>query len=66
MRVAAPGDLRSEGAQLGVLVTRGRLQTDDNRLTEGCQRWVKGMKAKFASTPLAPAAPIVARLVARA
>ena len=38
MRVAAPGDLRSEGAQLGVLVTRGHLQTDDNRLTERCQR----------------------------
>ena len=66
MRVAAPGDLRSEGAQLGVLVTRGHLQTDDYRLTERCQRWVKGMKAKFASTPLTPAAPIVSRLVARA
>jgi biotin carboxylase len=66
MRVAAPGDLRSEGAQLGVLVTRGHLQTDDYHLTERCQRWVKGMKAKFASTPLAPAAPIVSRLVARA
>ncbi len=52
MRVAAPGDLRSEGAQLGVLVTRGHLQTDDYQLTERCQRWVKGMKAKFASTPL--------------
>jgi biotin carboxylase len=66
MRVAAPGDLRSEGAQLGVLVTRGHLQTDDYRLTERCQRWVKGMKAKFVSTPLVPAAPIVGRLVARA
>ena len=66
MRVAAPGDLRSEGAQLGVLVTRGHLQTDDYRLTERCQRWVKGMRAKFVSTPLAPAAPIVSRLVARA
>jgi biotin carboxylase len=66
MRVAAPGDLRSEGAQLGVLVTRGHLQTDDYQLTERCRRWVKGMKAKFVSTPLAPAAPIVGRLVARA
>ena len=66
MRVAAPGDLRSAGAQLGVLVTRGHLQSDDYRLTERCQRWVKGMKAKFASTPLAPATPIVSRLVARA
>lgn len=66
MRVAAPGDLRSEGAQLGVLVTRGHLQTDDYQLTERCRRWISGMKAKFASTPLTPATPIVSRLVARA
>ncbi len=66
LRVAAPGDLRSEGAQLGVLITRGHLQTPDYRLTERCQRWVKGMRAKFVSTPLTPAAPIVSRLVARA
>jgi hypothetical protein len=49
-----------------VLVTRGHLQTDDYQLTERCRRWVKGLKAKFASTPLTPAAPIVPRLVARA
>jgi biotin carboxylase len=66
MRVAAPGDLRCEGAQLGVLVTRGHLQTDDYQLTERCGRWVKGIKAQFASTPLTPATPIVPRLVARA
>lgn len=66
MRVAAPGDLRCEGAQLGVLVTRGHLQTNDYQLTERCRRWVKGVKAQFASTPLAPATPIVSRLVARA
>jgi len=66
MRVAAPGDLRCEGAQLGVLVTRGHLQTNDYQLTERCRRWVKGIKAQFASTPLAPVTPIVSRLVARA
>lgn len=66
MRVAAPGDLRCEGAQLGVLVTRGHLQTDDYQLTEHCRGWVKGIKAKFVSTPLGPATPIVSRLVARA
>jgi biotin carboxylase len=66
MRIAAPGDLRCEGAQLGVLVTRGHLQTDDYQLTERCRRWVKGIKAKFASTPLVPATPIISRLVARA
>jgi biotin carboxylase len=66
MRVAAPGDLRCEGAQLGVLVTRGHLQTDDYQLTERCRRWVAGLRAQFVSTPLTPAAPIVSRLVARA
>jgi biotin carboxylase len=69
MRVAEPGDYRCEGAELGVLVTRGHLQTDDYQLTERCRRWVEGIKAQFASTPLAPgdaAAPIVSRLVARA
>jgi len=66
MRVAAPGFVRCEGAQLGVLVTRGHLQTQDYQLTERCRRWVAGIKAQFASTPLTPATPIVSRLVARA
>ncbi len=66
MRIAAPGDLRCEGAQLGVLVTRGHLQTDDYQLTERCRRWIKGIKARFASTPLTSTTPIVSRLVARA
>ncbi|MCA4727293.1 biotin carboxylase [Mycolicibacterium fortuitum] len=66
MRVAAPGDLRCEGAQLGVLVTRGHMQTDDYQLTERCRRWVAGIKAQFASTSLATATPTLSRLVARA
>ncbi|MCV7313948.1 hypothetical protein H7J77_00075 [Mycolicibacillus parakoreensis] len=66
LRVAAPGDLRCEDAQLGVLVTRGRLQSDDYQLTDRARRWIAAMKAKFASTPLTPAAPAVTRLVARA
>jgi hypothetical protein len=49
-----------------VLITRGHLQTDDYQLTERCRRWLTGLKAKFTSTPLAPATPIVSRLVARA
>jgi biotin carboxylase len=69
MRVAEPGDYRCQGAELGVLVTRGHLQTGDYQLTERCRRWVAGIKAQFASTPLAPGdavTPIVSRLVARA
>ncbi|MCB0923835.1 MAG: hypothetical protein KDB50_04715 [Mycobacterium sp.] len=66
MRVAAPGDLRCEGCQLGVLVTRGHLQSPDYQLTEHCQHWLSAIKAKFFSTPLVQSSPIVSRLVARA
>ena len=34
LRVLAPGDYRYPGADLGVLVARSRMQTDDNQLTE--------------------------------
>ena len=67
-RVAAPGDLRCKGAELGVLVTRGHVQTNNYQLTERCRRWVEGINAQFASTPPAPgeaAPPIVSPLVAR-
>jgi biotin carboxylase len=54
LRIVAPGDYRYRGADLGALVTRGRLQTDDNRLEERCKRWIAGMRAQFAGTPIAP------------
>jgi biotin carboxylase len=54
LRVASSGDYRFKGADLGVLVTRGRLQTDDNQLTERCRRWIEGIQSQFAGTPVAP------------
>ncbi|MGE2730761.1 biotin carboxylase [Mycolicibacterium vaccae] len=66
MRVASPGEIRCAGAQLGVLVTRGHLQTEDYQLTDRCRRWIAGLKAQFTSMPLSPANPMVSRLVARA
>jgi biotin carboxylase len=54
LRILAPGDYRYQGADLGALVTRGRLQTDDNRLEERCRKWITGMRAQFAGTPVAP------------
>jgi biotin carboxylase len=58
LRVLAAGDYRYPGADLGVLVARSRMQTDDNQLTECAQRWIRGVHAQFASTPLeAPREP---------
>ncbi|MGH2842353.1 MAG: biotin carboxylase [Solirubrobacteraceae bacterium] len=55
LRVASPGDYRFKGADLGVLLTRGRLQDDDGKLTGRCHHWIDGIKAQFAGTPVAPA-----------
>jgi biotin carboxylase len=54
LSVATRGEYRYKGADLGILVTRGRLQTDDNKLTERCRRWIDGIKSQFAGTPVAP------------
>jgi len=57
LRVASPGDWRYKGADLGVLVTRGRMQTDELVLTDRCQRWISGIRAQFAGVPDSPAVP---------
>jgi biotin carboxylase len=52
LRVLAAGDYRYKGADLGILVSRGRMQTDENELTERCREWIRGVRSQFAGTPL--------------
>jgi biotin carboxylase len=53
LAIAAPGAYRYRGADLGIFVSRCRLQTDDgSRLTEICRRWTKDFKEQFKSEPL--------------
>jgi biotin carboxylase len=52
LRVLAPGDYLYKGADLGILVTRGRLQTEENELTRRCRHWINGIHAQFAGTPV--------------
>jgi biotin carboxylase len=54
LRILAPGDYRYHGADLGALVTRGRLQTDDNQLGERCRQWTAGLRAEFAGAQPGP------------
>jgi biotin carboxylase len=56
MRVYAPGDFRFKGADLGILVTKGRMQTSAG-LTERCRHYIDGIRAQYASEPL-PEAPL--------
>ena len=54
LRILAAGDYRYHGADMGALVTRGRLQTDDNRLEERCRQWAAGLRAEFAGARPVP------------
>jgi hypothetical protein len=56
LRILKPGEYRYEGADLGILVTRGRSMTDRFKLTERAQKWISGIKSQFAARPLPAAA----------
>ena len=47
LRIAGPGQYRYKGADLGILVTRGRLMDDDYELTDRARAWIGGIKAAF-------------------
>jgi biotin carboxylase len=57
LRIAQPGGYRYPGADIGILVTRGRLQTDDHELTERARAWITGIKRQFTTVPLVPDEP---------
>ena len=52
LRILKPGDYRYEGADLGILVTRGRAMGEGFRLRKRSKQWVDGIKAKFKADPL--------------
>ncbi len=61
LRVYGPGDYRFKGADLGQLVTKGRLQTDDDPklLNDRCQTLIAGIRSLFVSRPInQPVAPV--------
>jgi hypothetical protein len=59
LRIAGPGDWRYEGADLGILITRGRLMTDDGQLNERAERWLNGLLDWYVIRPEL-AAPTIA------
>ena len=57
LRIYGAGDYRWKGADLGVLVTRGKLQTDGGtRLTIRAKHLVDSIRAMYGGTPLVPPA----------
>ena len=57
LRILGVGDYRYEGADLGILVTRGRAMTNSFQLTARSKQWIAGIKNLFAARPLPSAHP---------
>ena len=52
LRISGPGDYHYYGADLGILITRGRLMTDDFQLNDRAHDWIKGLRDRYKATPL--------------
>lgn len=52
LRISKPGDYRYEGCDLGILLTPGRLMTENNLLTKRAKAWIAGLKAHYQTVPL--------------
>ncbi|MBT28277.1 MAG: biotin carboxylase [Thalassobius sp.] len=50
LRILKPGDYQYEGADLGILVSRGRFMTDDFKLNARGKKWIEGIRKLFKST----------------
>ena len=52
LRIANKGDWFYEGADLGILVTPGRLMGKNFRLTDRARGWIKGIRAQYEGAPV--------------
>ena len=64
LRILKEGDWFYEGADLGVLVAPGRFMTDDHKLNERGQAWVKAIHGQYAGRDLRAGDEAVAAAVA--
>ena len=51
-RISNVGDYCYEGADLGILVTRGRLMTEDFQLNDRAKAWIDGIRGQFKTKPV--------------
>jgi hypothetical protein len=52
LRIADAGGYRYPGADLGIIVTRGRFMDDDHELGDRARGWIEGIKGQFRSVPV--------------
>ncbi len=52
LRISKKGDYRYEGADLGILVARGRMMTENFELTDRSRLWIDGIRSFYKAEPL--------------
>jgi hypothetical protein len=50
LRITGEGDYLYEGADIGILVMRGRLMTDEFKLTKRAKDWISAIQAQYKTT----------------
>ncbi|CAN5752650.1 biotin carboxylase [soil metagenome] len=55
LRITKEGDYRYKGADLGILITPGRLMTDDHQLNDRARAWIDGILGQYESVDVDPA-----------
>ena len=64
LRISKEGDYRYKGADLGILLTPGRLMTDDHQLNDRARAWIDAIKGQYDSVHVDPEAqPSVAQFM---
>ncbi len=63
LRISGAGDYRYKGADLGILITRGRLMTEDFELNDRAKAWIDGIVDHYTGVSLdqaenAPVPPV--------
>ncbi|MEZ4932266.1 MAG: hypothetical protein R2788_09125 [Saprospiraceae bacterium] len=53
LRITRKGDYLYEGADMGILVMRGRLMTNNFQLTARAKKWISAIRANYKSIPSA-------------
>jgi D-alanine-D-alanine ligase-like ATP-grasp enzyme len=54
LRITKEGDYRYRGADLGILITPGRLMTDDHELNDRARAWIDGILGQYDSVEVDP------------
>jgi len=58
LRVYGPGDYRFKGADMGILVTKGRMQSGA-QLTDLARRYINGIRRMYVGEPVFPRPNVV-------